>query len=1558
MARLIVEWLNEEIVLSRQIYSLEDDFKDGYLLGELLNRYNQQPDFNKFLDKGNPDAKINNFCLLENTMRKIGIQFNSKTAIDIMAGKKGVMKNLLYELRTILERITKSSKQLKMPKNVTLLHKEELKKAITAVNAENTNNKILLQVQPARPKYDKSMAETFENTIRTIMENPNDVMMDKVLQRYKEKKTELRQTVSFGYSNLMGEMQTELQRQREIAKQRKEHENEFTAAWEMINMDQWKKNQKIAHDRRELIKKLELNMTNKVDNMKTKAFNQSRTHTINGIDAFDKRLENEVFREDASMKQFAEAFQKTNVVDPESGVPEVTYIDQAVLQSGLELIQKKMKEHHEDAFNAAQVNERRRRKFSREHESEMVSNLQAVSEAEIVARMLNLSGAEHFEIEVTNEIQIQKEIIRENRFYRDQFILNLEQDLDEKRLKWIAEEAKREKEWVIGSRLLSLTHKDNRMKEAAEAANKQKEYENACQYLERIAAVRAWILSCKDVGLFGIDSVIEANENPINIEEALKNLEDIASSIPEQLWNDAKAMLNSDIPVSLPLPRTNESNVFEEYPYSLSEKPLISDINWLAQAPFQSHHMMSIPSSAEDDLTSGTVITPEGLDIPPKRTISEYLAGLDSDAYIASQASAAVSNENANFESIPELPPKPEPIPAAPLQSSIEGEEPIPQPDSMIYAPDFLFQTAPKYLLGDVIVAIRCAANPLPDDPTPALILPNFSKRIILCGISDVARRSFALAINKQSDGNIVMLRLEELVHAAANTNEAVIAKLKNGEAIDDELNLSLLLDAIQGIPEGMGFVIEDFPNTRKQANLLVHALSGIDYDSRKPQPSDFNSTLIYPQPSQEVMYDVSKCNLDLMIYVDSTVGEQLNARTNLNTDEVVFVHEDVGSFEGLESTYVPLRPLHTSSLEKSIAEANRDPLKLYGEKLGILKTYNISHYSVLDATAAEAAKEIIPDKVQEVLLVEQTPLNETIVVDQEVAVESSETELAVEGQTDEIKQDADVQVQETEVTEVKEALPPPMPLVKSPVKMPRKLALSLASMWDHCEKYSRRTSKSFFASLRDMRYQILQRRRLLNDTIWKMLVKIDERQQLFDDFRNKFNEIENDFRFDPDCIAELHLRTLELGDAMWKICDRRRDEADAQLSLISKDGVIALLTHLIYCEGSALIQAELNRFINSLHMLFDYTKIVADYDYKSRYWNTLEETLPLGDGGTAAAAAAPAGKGKDAGKGKGKDAGPAAPTPYREPVAPNILPLDLMNKLPEGPPTQEIVEDPKAKGKAPAKGKGEPEPVFTNPYDATEKSILGILEKWSKGTFTIDRTLYENNERLCIVLENAIWHEAERFKYILSVIRKTLESQIQWSNDMEESISKNMKDTIIARYSKEATTVDRLIHMLGDVIEQNLPLTEYWQITSDAIVVRKDMLIIPPVVQVEKVSTESIYDDRLNDEQLSMVERCLESMQLGNVIIEQDMQKFLELFLSTVGPLGNVTMPKGILKHSMAPVKWLDEEIKEKLKTFIMPITKVVGTDQTVGVLSTQNTYDKLKEYIAQEKKLWVGSV
>ena len=99
MAQLIMDWINEEVCLSRRITSLEEDLKDGYLIGELLAFYNQQDDFDKFLSKGNPDAMINNFCLLEVSFKRLGITFNSKTAFDIMNGNSiQITKTLGYPM--------------------------------------------------------------------------------------------------------------------------------------------------------------------------------------------------------------------------------------------------------------------------------------------------------------------------------------------------------------------------------------------------------------------------------------------------------------------------------------------------------------------------------------------------------------------------------------------------------------------------------------------------------------------------------------------------------------------------------------------------------------------------------------------------------------------------------------------------------------------------------------------------------------------------------------------------------------------------------------------------------------------------------------------------------------------------------------------------------------------------------------------------------------------------------------------------------------------------------------------------------------------------------------------------------------------------------------------------------------------------------------------------------------------------------------------------------------------------------------------------------------------
>ncbi|KAJ1427831.1 hypothetical protein B484DRAFT_318460, partial [Ochromonadaceae sp. CCMP2298] len=87
MSRLIYEWLNDAVCLSKPINSW-NDFQNGYMLGELLSRYNQQLDFNSFRDSTAPAHKLANFCMLEPTMRRVGVHFNSQVVTDIMGGKE------------------------------------------------------------------------------------------------------------------------------------------------------------------------------------------------------------------------------------------------------------------------------------------------------------------------------------------------------------------------------------------------------------------------------------------------------------------------------------------------------------------------------------------------------------------------------------------------------------------------------------------------------------------------------------------------------------------------------------------------------------------------------------------------------------------------------------------------------------------------------------------------------------------------------------------------------------------------------------------------------------------------------------------------------------------------------------------------------------------------------------------------------------------------------------------------------------------------------------------------------------------------------------------------------------------------------------------------------------------------------------------------------------------------------------------------------------------------------------------------------------------------------
>jgi hypothetical protein len=78
-------------------------FANGYLLGKLFDSYGVQNDFDKFVNKESPDAKLVNFQRLQPTIRSLHIKFDSHIANQLMTEEPGAAMMLLQQLKVVLD---------------------------------------------------------------------------------------------------------------------------------------------------------------------------------------------------------------------------------------------------------------------------------------------------------------------------------------------------------------------------------------------------------------------------------------------------------------------------------------------------------------------------------------------------------------------------------------------------------------------------------------------------------------------------------------------------------------------------------------------------------------------------------------------------------------------------------------------------------------------------------------------------------------------------------------------------------------------------------------------------------------------------------------------------------------------------------------------------------------------------------------------------------------------------------------------------------------------------------------------------------------------------------------------------------------------------------------------------------------------------------------------------------------------------------------------------------------------------------------------------------------
>lgn len=291
MSHLLLDWLNNDIQLSKIVTDFSEDFKDGFLFCEILFRYNQLDKFEKKISKANQLTSktsrghghiiLENYTMLEEAFRKLNITFNSRIAAKIINGDDHITKNLLYELKSVIEKLCRNTRVALPPRLWG-----------------TRNDRVINVLGTTRPSYDDSCTKSFQNAIRSILEqqeNKKKIEYDNdPLGNLHSSSNHLGST-AYPVPSMTYEESKKLANQvraQTLSKSKKLRVDEFTNVWNSIHQDKWKENMKIAKNREKRIEKVDRDIQRIREESLTKHFNNEKFSSISDIDEFEKKIEN------------------------------------------------------------------------------------------------------------------------------------------------------------------------------------------------------------------------------------------------------------------------------------------------------------------------------------------------------------------------------------------------------------------------------------------------------------------------------------------------------------------------------------------------------------------------------------------------------------------------------------------------------------------------------------------------------------------------------------------------------------------------------------------------------------------------------------------------------------------------------------------------------------------------------------------------------------------------------------------------------------------------------------------------------------------------------------------------------------------------------------------------------------------------------------------------------------------------------------------------------------------------------------------------------------------
>jgi len=190
---------------------------------------------------------------------------------------------------------------------------------------------------------------------------------------------------------------------------------------------------------------------------------------------------------------------------------------------------------------------------------------------------------------------------------------------------------------------------------------------------------------------------------------------------------------------------------------------------------------------------------------------------------------------------------------------------------------------------------------------------------------------------------------------------------------------------------------------------------------------------------------------------------------------------------------------------------------------------------------------------------------------------------------------------------ETPEAPAPVEPPAELPLEVPpfvpltHDLATILYGQWALVEECYLKGLKSSFFNLREERRTALGHFAEVKQNFLEYLRRPDAKQQMLTTFQVEYNAVDLDMRRLPEAKGEMLLRAEELRDALWDVCDTKRDENQAELERIMGDSWVTDRSVLLVKHFTALVQLEADGFAATHGLANDYFRAKCNYQIHPR---------------------------------------------------------------------------------------------------------------------------------------------------------------------------------------------------------------------------------------------------------------------------------------------------------------------------------------------------------------------